>query len=244
MQSQVEYYQDQIVKKSLPLNERVVEAFYHCPRHAYVRRYRPGGMEQWIDITSQNLPANLKAIYADRPLLLYYQPPYVSTLSQPSFVLHILDMLQIEPGQKIFELGTGSGWNASLMAFLTGPEGKVITTEVIPEMADRARASLIEQGVSNVKVITGDGFEGAPSEGLFDRVVFTAGAAEFPDKLFAQLREKGLMVFVRQSENNDTLELIRKNQGQIEKLFSSPCNFVSVVRDPKLSNNNNNNHTI
>ncbi|MNK12039.1 Protein-L-isoaspartate O-methyltransferase [compost metagenome] len=236
MASQVEYYQNLVIQNALPLNERVVEAFYHCPRHFYVRRYRPAGHSEWIDVTTDTRKDHLAQIYEDKPLMLYEEKPFVSTLSQPSFVLRILDMLQIEPGNKIFELGTGSGWNAALMAYLTGPEGKVITSEIIPEMADRARASLIEQGVSNVKVITGDGFEGAAQLGPYDRIIFTAGSKEFPEKLFAQLKEKGMMVFVRrQTQDYDSLELIRKKDGKQEKLFSSPCAFVAVIRQTESS---------
>ncbi len=92
--------------------------------------------------------------------------------------------MKLEPGQNIFELGSGSGWNTAMMADIIGDKGKVISVEVIPELAERARKILKEQAVLNAFVFQGDGFEGYPSEAPHDRVIFTAGSKEFPQNLF------------------------------------------------------------
>lgn len=214
MESRLESYQNALIEKSLPLSERVVEAFYAQPRHLFIPEYFP------------------HKAYEDRALLIYEKEPYISTISQPSFVLRILDMMELEQGQKVYELGTGSGWNTALLAYLVGPSGQVISTEIIPEVAARAKKVLKERRVTNAKVLNVDGFEGAAHEGPFDRIIFTAGSSEFPEKLFASLKENGLMVFVRErgTGEGELLEVIRKKDGKPEVKISIPCQFVPVVR--------------
>lgn len=209
----MEQYQDSLLKRSLPLSERVVEAFYRYPRHLFVPEY------------------SMEEAYLDQPLLLYQRAPYVSTISQPSFVLRILDMLSIEPGNHIFELGTGSGWNTALLSYLAGDEGLVISTEIIPDLAERARKILTEMKVKNVRIFSGDGFEGSEVGAPYDRIVFTAGASEMPERVFQLLKEDGLMVYVQSQEgSHDLLYLVQKQEGKAHILRSIPCRFVPVIR--------------
>lgn len=210
----MEQYQDLLLKKSLPLSEQVVEAYYRYPRHLFVPEY------------------TIQEAYEDAPLLLFKKGSYVSTISQPSFVMRILDMLQLHPGHKVFELGAGSGWNTALMSYIVGPQGRIVSSEIIPEVADRARGILDQMRITNAKVFTGDGFEGYEQEAPYDRIIFTAGSLEMPEKIFSQLKEDGLMVFVRKQEKkNDMLELIKKVNGQQQILNSIPCSFVAVNRE-------------
>ena len=82
---------------------------------------------------------------------------FASTISQPSLVLRMLDMLQIEPGQKVFELGAGSGWNAALLGQLVGSAGHVYSLEILPDIAHRAAAAIQSLAIGNVSIIEGDG---------------------------------------------------------------------------------------
>ena len=94
-----------------PISESTQKAYLLTPRHLFIKRFRKALSKDWIDITEDNIKDHLAALYADEPLSLFgddIQNP-LSTISQPSFVLRMLDMLQIEPGHKIFELGAGSG---------------------------------------------------------------------------------------------------------------------------------------
>ena len=210
----MEQYQDSLLTRSLPLSERVVEAFYRYPRHLFVPEY------------------SMEEAYLDQPLLLYQRAPYVSTISQPSFVLRILDMLSIEPGNHVFELGTGSGWNTALLSYLAGDEGLVISTEIIPELAERARKILTEMKVTNARVFSGDGFEGSQLGAPYDRIVFTAGSSEMPERVFNLLKEEGLMVYVQSQEGTyDLLYLVQKKDGKPHILRSIPCRFVPVIRN-------------
>lgn len=208
--------QKMIIQKAQPLSAEIEKAFLKYPRHRFVPEY------------------SVTEAYSDHPLLLYENEPFTSTISQPSFVLQILQKLQIEKGHKVYELGTGSGWNAALMSDHVGPTGMVVTSEVIPEIASRAEKILKEMKVKNVVVFSGDGFEGYPEKAPYDRVIFTAGSREFPTKLFSQLKDGGLMVFVRQRDFGvDMLELLRKDGTEWTLLSATPCQFVSVNRQKK-----------
>lgn len=221
MDTEIESLQKAIIKMSQPLSKEVEKAFYKHPRHLFVPEY------------------SLNEAYLDRPLPLYDKPPFASTISQPTFVLKILDLLQLKPGHKVFELGSGSGWNTAMMAELVGENGKVISVEVIPEVADRAKQAMKKFEIKNAKIFSGDGFEGYPPEAPYDRVIFTAGSTEFPEKLFSQLKEKGLMVFVHEAHfGYDLLQVIEKIEGKPVVQNSIPCSFVSVIRkkEPPLKN--------
>lgn len=208
--------QKMIIQKAQPLSVEIEKAFFKYPRHLFVPEY------------------SVTAAYSDHPLLLYENEPYTSTISQPSFVLQILEKLQIKPGHKVYELGTGSGWNAALMSALVGETGKVVTSEVIPEVAARAKSFFAKLKVPHIHLIVGDGFDGYPEEAPYDRVIFTAGSSEFPDQLFEQLKDGGLMIFVRQREfESDMLELLRKDGKQWTLVSATPCQFVSVNRPKK-----------
>ncbi|MGE5086157.1 MAG: protein-L-isoaspartate O-methyltransferase family protein [Bacillota bacterium] len=210
----MERYQDSLLKKSLPLSERVVEAYYRFPRHVFIPEYP------------------IEEAYEDRALLIYQQAPYVSTISQPSFVLRILDMLKIEPGSHVFELGTGSGWSTALLSYLVGEEGTVTSTEIIRPLAERARELFEQMKVSNVKIFAGDGFEACEVGGPYDRIIFTASSSEIPEKIFRSLKEGGLMVYVQNREGgSDLLLLIKKEDGNPHVLRTIPCHFFPAIRN-------------
>lgn len=113
-------------------------------------------------MTLENLEQHLAALYADRPLVLSGEDDgnILSTIWQPSFVLRMLDMLQLKPGQTVFELGAGSGWNAALMGHLVGSEGRVFSLEIIPEVARTAAETVHTVGISNVSIVAADGGDG------------------------------------------------------------------------------------
>jgi protein-L-isoaspartate(D-aspartate) O-methyltransferase len=115
-----------------------------------------------------------------------------SSCSAPHVVRQMLELLDLEPGHRVMEIGTGTGWNAALMAEIVGPEN-VTTIEIDPAVAEQARANLAEVGCP-VQVITGDGEAGSPADGPFDRVIATAAAAELPHAWVQQTRPGGLIL--------------------------------------------------
>src|SRR5262245_20537725 len=221
-----------------PLSDATIKAYLSTPRHLFVQRYREHASKKWHEVNDTNLYEHLAALYADRPLTLFADDDdnVPSTISQPSFVLRMLDLLQFEPGQTVFELGAGSGWNAALIGQLVGPAGRVYSLEIIPEIAERAAATISTLGIGNVHIVAGDGGEGYADGAPYDRVTFTAGTYDVPGHFFDQIKENGLMLSVIKTEGGgDSLFLLRKVGGHFESEFSMTCGFVQMTGKYKLS---------
>lgn len=221
--------------REINLSPRVIEAFFKIPRHEFVDRFYRADLGKWIDLNNDNLKDHLSYIYRDSPLPIFRDEIHqeiISTISQPSFVLLMLELLQIKAGQRIFELGTGSGWSAALMAELIGREGQVDTMEIIPELHGSAQERLKKW--PQVRALLGDGtnypesVETHEQETLaYDRVVFTAGSYELPRFLFSKVNDGGLLLFVlRDDEGYDILFLFRKTFDHFHAIRSIPCSFV------------------
>ena len=223
--------QAQAIYQETPLSKATQKAYLETPRHQFVRRYRQWGVKEWNEVNENNLEEHLATLYSDRALVLFGDDDndVPSTISQPSFVLRMLDMLQLAQGQRVFELGAGSGWNATLMGNLVGPEGSVYSLELIPDAARNAAANVHRLGIDNVKVIEGDGGEGYAAGAPYDRAIFTAGAYDLPRPLFEQIKEGGLLLIVIKNEGGgDNLFLLRKVREHFESLEGLPCGFVQM----------------
>lgn len=162
-----EKYQQQLLERTkyiyheTPISEATEKAYFAMPRHLFVKRYRGWGTREWHSVNKENLEEHVATLYLDGSMILFGEDDddIPSTISQPSFVLRMLDMLQIKPGHTIFELGAGSGWNAALMGHLVGSGGHVSSLEIIPEVAQTARETIESLEIKNVRVITADGGE-------------------------------------------------------------------------------------
>jgi len=223
--------QAQAIYYATPLSEATQKAYLATPRHQFVRRYRRWGIKEWSEVNEGNLEEHLATLYSDRALVLFGDDDddVPSTISQPSFVLRMLDMLQLERGQKVFELGTGSAWNAGLMGNLVGSEGCVYSLELIPEIAQTAAATIDALGIKNVKVIEADGGEGYVAGAPYDRAIFSAGAYDLPQPFFEQIKEGGLLLIVIKSEGGgDTLFLLWKEHEHFQSIEAVPCGFVQM----------------
>jgi protein-L-isoaspartate(D-aspartate) O-methyltransferase len=233
----LEKFQRQLLEQSrrlfhkTPLSQPTERAYLATPRHRFVTRYREWGSPEWRQVTPENLPQHLPALYADRPLVLSGDDDanILSTISQPSFVLRMLDMLQLQPGQTVFELGAGSGWNAALMGHLVGPEGRVFSLELIPEVATAAAEAVQTLGLTNVNIVAADGGDGCPTGAPYDRAIFTAGAYDLPRAFYDQLRDGGLLMAVIKVEGGgDTLAVLRKTNNYFKSIDSMSCAFVQL----------------
>jgi len=234
----IETYQQQLLDQAqriyyeTPLSDATQQAYYATPRHLFVPRYRVWGSQNWHTVRGDNLAEHIATLYADRPLILFGDDDdnVPSTISQPSFVLRMLDMLQIEPGQTIFELGAGSGWNAALMGRLVGSEGHIYSLEIIPEVARRATQIIESLGIENVSIINADGGAGYLPGAPYDRAIFTAGAYDLPQHFYDQLKDGGLLLIVIKSVGGgDHLFLLRKQADHFESLAALSCGFVQLT---------------
>lgn len=221
------------------LSATVRNAFVAVPRHMFVEEYRTLEHPSYRRVDSANLLEHLPALYRDNGLGIFGHDAATGvTISTPSLVLEMLELLQLSPGMRVFELGAGSGWNAGLLGHLVGPTGYVETLEIIPELAERARNALHRVGLANVKVIAADGGLGPASDMRFDRAVFTAGSYDIPRRLHDQVTVGGLLLFVLKCPGGgDVLLLLRREEDHFRSLFARPCMFVPVTgptRDTSL----------
>ena len=240
----VEQYQRQLLEQTqyiyyeTPISEATQHAFLHLPRHRFIKRYRDWGTTEWHEVRADNVGEHLSTLYANRALTLFGNDDdhIPSTISQPSFVLRMLDMLQLQPGHTVFELGAGSGWNAALMGHLVGPTGHVYSLEIIPEVAQMALDTLAALGIKNVHIIAADGGEGYAGGAPYDRVIFTAGTYDLPHHFYTQMKDGGLLlVVIKNAGGGDHLFLLRKTADHFESLASMPCGFVQLTGQYQIS---------
>jgi protein-L-isoaspartate(D-aspartate) O-methyltransferase len=157
-------------------SERVAEAFASVPRHVFV----------------PDMPA--KAVYSDQafPTLGKDGIPITSS-SQPSIMAIMLEQLDVHPGQRVLEIGAGTGYNAALLAHLAGPRGRVTAIDINEDVAKGARRHLRAAG-ARVRVITGEGGLGHPSGAPYERIIATASCWQIPEAWIEQLVDGGLLV--------------------------------------------------
>ncbi len=136
------------------------------------------------------IPEKLRAradAYGDHPCPIGYG----QTISQPFIVAYMTQRIEVQPGTRILEIGTGSGYQAAVLAEM-GAE--VFSIEIIPELADHARKVLSAEGYGNIKVKTGDGYKGWPEYAPFDAIILTCAPGEIPAALVDQLKDGGRMI--------------------------------------------------
>jgi len=128
--------------------------------------------------------------YADYPLPIHAG----QTISQPTTVVMMTQALELKKGDKVLEVGTGSGYQAAIIASIVGSKGKVITTEVIPDLVKFAKANLKKAKIKNVMVVESDGSQGYEKEAPYDGIIVTAAAPAISKKLVGQLKQGKILV--------------------------------------------------
>jgi len=148
------------------------------------------------------------------------------TISQPYMVARICEALAVRPGQRVLDVGTGSGYQAAVLAEL-GAE--VVTIERIPELAEQARSNLAAAGYERVQVVVGDGTLGVPERAPFDGIAVAAAAPGLPETLYEQLRPGGRLVVPVGGQRAQRLEVVVRSPEGPAVLHSVPCRFVPLV---------------
>ena len=164
--------------------------------------------------------------YSDRPLPIGHN----QTISQPYIVAYMTEQLQVDKHQKVLEIGTGSGYQAAVLAELVN---HVFSIEIIPELAEGAEKVLNKTGYDNITIRTGDGYKGWPDQAPFDRIMVTAAPEEIPEKLVQQLANDGRMIIpVGANLFMQYLWLIKKDKdGIVKKEKILPVRFVPMVKE-------------
>jgi protein-L-isoaspartate(D-aspartate) O-methyltransferase len=178
-------------------------------------------------------PAEASSAYDDSPVRLHEDAggALVSTISQPSMVAYMLEELDVQPGHRVLEVGTASGYNAALLAELAGPEGRVVSVELEPSLAAAAARRLADASVRTVTVVEHDGHDGYPPSAPYDRIIVTAGATRVEVAWCAQLVEGGRLVVPLTDDRGRgrcvTFDLV---DGRLVRRSSLPCGFVALRR--------------
>jgi len=176
----------------------------HVPRHEFV-------------------PASLiNAAYDDRPLPL----GDAETISQPYMVAAMTEAARVEAGDKALEVGTGSGYQAAILAYLGA---RVYSVERNAALAESARERLARLGFDGVEVIVGDGSEGYPPAAPYDIIIVTAAAPSVPPTLLEQLAEEGRLLIPVGDLRRQDLLLSIKRAGEVKTQILDPCQFVPLV---------------
>lgn len=153
------------------------------------------------------------------------------TISQPYIVAYMTEVLRVAPGHRVLEIGTGSGYQAAILAELAR---EVYTIEIVPALARRAREVLQSLGYSHVQVREGDGYAGWPAQAPFDRIMVTAAVEEIPQPLLDQLGSNGVLVApVGPQQTVQQITIVEKTgRGTIERRTIS-VRFVPFTRSPR-----------
>jgi protein-L-isoaspartate(D-aspartate) O-methyltransferase len=170
------------------------------------------------------VPANLKtSSYTDQPLPIGYG----QTISQPYIVAFMTEQVRPSPKDRILEIGTGSGYQAAILAELAG---EVYTIEIIEPLAKTAEATLQRLGYKNVHVKAGDGYKGWPEHAPFDAVIVTCAPDHVPQPLIDQLKEGGRMIIpVGGGLGFQQLYLLEKKNGKLQRRAVLPVRFVPMT---------------
>lgn len=172
-----------------------------------------------------------KKAYLDTPLPIGHG----QTISAPHMVAIMTELLGARIGDKVLEVGTGSGYQAAILAEIVNPDGKaggiVYTIERIPQLAEFAKKNLERTGyINRVVVIVGDGSKGYPKEAPYDKIIVTAAAPRVPKSLLEQMRSPGRMVIPVGTRYEQTLFVVEKDlEGKIRITESIPCVFVPLI---------------
>lgn len=189
-------------------SDEVIEAFLNVPRENFV-------------------PDELKDYsYSDTPLRIAKE----QTISAPHMVGMMLELLELKKGEKVLEVGAGSGYHAAMAAYMIGDDGHVYTIEYIKELAHIAEENIKSTGLdSRITVIHGDGSKGLEEHAPYDKIMVACGAPGIPRPLIDQLKEGGIMILPVGGGYYQDLVRVIKDQGKITKEKHGGCAFVPMV---------------
>jgi protein-L-isoaspartate(D-aspartate) O-methyltransferase len=162
------------------------------------------------------------AAYADQPLPIGQN----ATISQPYIVAFMTELLEARKSDRVLEIGTGSGYQAAVLAQVAG---EVYTIEIVEELARSSQETLKRLGYENVHVRHGDGYKGWPDKAPFERIILTAAPPEIPQTLIDQLAHGGLLVAPEGRGYQELVVIEKTKDGKIRRRKSIPVRFVPMV---------------
>ncbi|MCM8783972.1 MAG: protein-L-isoaspartate(D-aspartate) O-methyltransferase [Candidatus Omnitrophica bacterium] len=198
-----EMVNNQIIARGIK-DERVIGAFLKVPRHRFIPE------------------KNISEAYDDHPLPIGEG----QTISQPYMVALMTECLGLKRGERVLEVGTGSGYQTAILAELAH---EVYSIERISSLAERAKMILEELGYKNIRIKTGDGTLGWEDFSPYDGIVVTAGSPEVPPPLIDQLKAKGRLVIPLGDSFSQVLTVFEKLENRVKRIEICGCVFVPLV---------------
>ncbi|MCD6433451.1 MAG: protein-L-isoaspartate O-methyltransferase [Sulfurimonas sp.] len=194
---------EHLINKNALKSNNIIEAFRHIDRKDFV------------------LDQSVSDIYEDYPLQIGYH----QTISQPTTVAMMLEMLSAKEGEKILDIGSGSGWTTALLAYIVGDNGSVTGLERVDSLVKFGSSNLQKQRFKNAKIIKAKDELGIVGE-KFNRILVSAAAEEFPSKLTEQLKVGGKLVI---PIKNSIYEVTKKENGKLEGVEHYGFTFVPLI---------------
>lgn len=191
-------------------DERVLQAMAHVPRHEFLpEELRPRAYEEVA------LPIGCE-----------------QTISQPYIVAFMTEKLHLTPTDKVLEIGTGSGYQAAVLASLVE---KVYSVEIVAPLAQTARKTLTRLGYHNIQIQVGDGHQGWPEHAPYDAIIVTCATQKIPKPLLAQLKNGGRMILPLGEPCHQDLCLVEKQKHALKRSYILPVQFVPMTGKEKDS---------
>jgi protein-L-isoaspartate(D-aspartate) O-methyltransferase len=203
---------DQLIEQKYLKSPRIIDAFRKIKR---------------ADFVSEEIIKERGGDFVDE-----YNAPlsigYGQTISQPLTVAFMLELLQPRQGDKILDIGSGSGWQTAMLCQIVGPEGFVYAIELIPELKNFGQSNVEKYNFKNVEFICGDGSKGLPDQAPFDKIVAAAAAEEISPAWKEQLKVGGRLVL---PVKNSIWLLIKKDEKKFEEKEYPGFVFVPLVKE-------------
>jgi protein-L-isoaspartate(D-aspartate) O-methyltransferase len=202
---------DQLKTNRHITSKSIEAAFRAVPRHLFLPDVAPKEVYQDQAIVTKSLDERV-----------------VSSSSQPTMMAIMLEQLQLRPGQRVLEIGAGTGYNAALMAHIVGKRGQIITVDIDEDIVENARAHLQAAGYEQVQVICADGFAGYVEATPYDRIILTVNAADIAPAWREQLKPDGRLLLPLSLHGPQVSVVFKPLKDHLESVSMSFCRFVSL----------------
>ena len=198
---------ENLIRRGYLETPTIIDAFYKINRADFIP-------EDLKDKASMNAPLSIG---------------YGQTISQPLTVAFMLELLQPKKGDKILDIGSGSGWQSSMLAYITGDKGKVFAIEIIPELSEFGRKNSERYNFKNLEFIISDATKGYEKEAPYDKIIVAASASmEIPEELKKQLKIGGRLVI---PVENSIWLVIKKAENKYEEKEFPGFAFVPLISE-------------